>query len=169
MAVTDAETEATDEFGVHPAFALHFAMSVCLDALSQVVDGAVINFHCCLEHHMVNAMMLAIKVLIDEDDHANLILTMVVQQQTEKFCVQGGGFRIKPRCKHKQRVFLFFCHTRIDECHLQVWLRFHAVMEHAKVLIDLLVYELCLGLIEEGCGIPFSDASIYYESLGLRV
>ena len=163
MAVTDAETEATDEFGVHPAFALHFAMSVCLDALSQMVDGAVINFYCCLEHYMVNAMMFAIKVLIDEDNHANLILTMVVQQQTEKSCVQGGGFRIKPRCKHKQRVFLFFCHTRIDECHLQVWLRFHAVMEHAQVLIDLLVYELCLCLLEQGCGIPFSNASVHHE------
>ena len=79
VAVTDAEPEAANEVGIDLVDTFHFAIPMRLDALGQVVNDGVINFYRRFKHHAVNAMLLSVHVPIDENDDAQLVLTMVFQ------------------------------------------------------------------------------------------
>jgi len=94
-AVTDAESEATNQVWVHFAHTFHFAMAVGFDVFGQMCHGGIIGRYCRFEHHMVNAMMLSVHIPIDKDDHAQLVLAVIFQEKTEKTCVEGGGFGVE--------------------------------------------------------------------------
>ena len=84
VTVTNAETETTDEARIHFTLTFHLMMPMLLDALCQVVDDGVIDFHRRLEHHTVDSVKLTVHVSIDKDDQAQLVLAVVFQQQAEE-------------------------------------------------------------------------------------
>ena len=94
-AVANAQTETSQEIRPHLCLTFHLPARVPLDALREQLEGVGIDRHSGLEHHAVYLVMLPIDVSVHIDDHAQFVLAVVLQQQTEKTGVEGGGFWVK--------------------------------------------------------------------------